>query len=242
MTQPGNSSSGSSGDLDVTLLRETAGRLSAAAPLYELLDEVVRFVTTVVKCDSCLIYLLEGNELVLRAFKNPHPEAVDRLALTGWVTHNREPVVIDERAYEDFRFTAFNELREDRFEAFLSIPVVSRGRLIGVINIQNRQPHRHTEREIIMIMTICSLVGADIERSRLEVENSILVNKLETRGAVDQAKVILQRGLKINEEAAYRTMQRESQQRRKSMKEIAEAIILSEELKQPRGRASCPQH
>ena len=167
------------------------------------------------------------------------PKLSIEMGLTGWVAQNREAVAIKERAYEDFRFKVFNELPEDRFEAFLSVPIVRGRRLIGVINIQNRHPHSYSDREIIMITTIGSLIGTDIERSRLEAKNSILVTKLETRKAVEHAKAILQRNLRINENTAYRTMQRESQKRRKSLREIAEAIVLSEEVKQPKKYKNC---
>jgi K+-sensing histidine kinase KdpD len=69
------------------------------------------------------------------------------------------------------------------------------------------------------------------EKSALENEKSALSDKLETRKVVDRAKGILQRDLKISEEDAYRTLQRESQQRRRSMREIAESIILNDDLK-----------
>jgi uroporphyrinogen-III synthase len=75
------------------------------------------------------------------------------------------------------------------------------------------------------------LVGAEVELARMEYEKSQLAAQLETRKVMERAKGILQRELKINEEEAYRTLQRESQQRRKSMKEIAESIILNDELK-----------
>jgi uroporphyrinogen-III synthase len=85
-----------------------------------------------------------------------------------------------------------------------------------------------------LIATIGLLVGAEIERARLENENSQLLGKLETRTFVERAKGILQRDLKMSEDEAYRIMQRESQQRRKSMREIAEAVIVSDELKTSR--------
>jgi uroporphyrinogen-III synthase len=65
----------------------------------------------------------------------------------------------------------------------------------------------------------------------LEGEKSELSDRLETRKVVERAKGIMQRAFKITEEEAYRRLQRESQDRRKSMKEIAESIILNEELK-----------
>jgi K+-sensing histidine kinase KdpD len=65
----------------------------------------------------------------------------------------------------------------------------------------------------------------------LESEKVVLSDRLETRKLIERAKGILQRELKISEEDAYRTMQRESQERRKSMKEISESIILNDDLK-----------
>jgi FixJ family two-component response regulator len=224
-------------DLGLGLLNKVASRMSAATPLQEVLAEVVEFVASVVECDSCFAYLLENDELVLRASKNPHPELVDRLKLklgqgiTGWVAEHREPVAVTRSAFEDPRFKLFNELPEDRFEAFLSVPIISGGRLVGVINVQDRAEHQYSPREIGLIATVGFLVGAEVERARLESENLELSNRLETRKVVERAKGILQRELKISEGDAYRMMQRQSQQRRKSMREISEAIILGDDLR-----------
>jgi AmiR/NasT family two-component response regulator len=104
-----------------------------------------------------------------------------------------------------------------------------------VINLQHRQPHHHSRREVQIISTMGFLVGAEIETARLEVENSQLSEALETRKVVDRAKGILQRDLSISEEEAYLTIQRQSRQRRKSKKEIAEAIVLGDELRRGKG-------
>jgi FixJ family two-component response regulator len=223
--------------VDIALLNKMANRLSAADPLHQVLDEVVEFVAAIVECDSCMIYVLENGELVLRASKNPHPELTGRLkmrvgeGITGWVAEHREPVIVAHSAREDPRFKLFNELPEDLFEAFLSAPLVSGGRLVGVINLQNRAPHQYSKHEVSLVATIGFLVGAEVERARLTSEKSELSDRLETRKLMERAKGILQRELKISEEDAYRTMQRESQQRRKSMKEISESIILNDDLK-----------
>ena len=145
---------------------------------------------------------------MLRASKTPHPDVVDRLTLrvgegiTGWVAEHRQPVAVGRHAFEDPRFQTFNELPEDRYEAFLSVPVLSRGKLVGVINVQHRQPHEHSRREIQLISTIGFLVGAEIEMARLEIENAQLSERLETRKVVDRAKGILQRDLGLTEEEA----------------------------------------
>ena len=224
-----------SGQSDIDLLHEIGSRIAAADPLHGVLERVVDFVSTLVQCDSCFVYVLEDEDLVLRASKTPHPDVVDRLTLrvgqgiTGWVAAHRTPVAVGSHAFDDPRFKTFNELPEDRYEAFLSVPVLSRGKLVGVINLQHRRPHDHTQREIQLISTIGFLVGAEIETARLEIENSQLSERLETRKVLDRAKGILQRDLGLTEEEAYLTIQRQSRQRRKTKKEIAEAIILADD-------------
>src|SRR5215813_2281442 len=227
----------SSNHSPVDFLHEIGSRMASADPLHEVLDQIVEFAANLVECDSCFIYILEEDELVLRASKNPHDEVVDRLKLhmgqgiTGWVAEHREPVAISQGAAKDPRFKFFNELPEDSFEAFLSVPILSRGRLVGVINLQHRQSHVYSKKQIQLISTIGFLVGAEIEMARLEGENLDLVERLETRKLVERAKGILQRDLGLNEEQAYLALQRQSRQKRKSMKDVAEAIVLSDDVK-----------
>jgi uroporphyrinogen-III synthase len=74
-------------------------------------------------------------------------------------------------------------------------------------------------------------VGAEIELARMEEVNSNLTDQLQTRKVVERAKGILQRELGLNEEQAYLALQQQSRQKRKAMKEIAEAIILSSDVR-----------
>jgi uroporphyrinogen-III synthase len=137
-----------------------------------------------------------------------------------------------ENAWADPRAKLFfNHPLEDRFESFLSIAMVSGGRLVGAINLIDRSGKAPDERAAAYIATLGQLAGAEIERARLSAENAQLAERLEARKIVERAKGILQRSLQMSEEDAYLTLQRESRQRRKSMKEVAEAIVLSEDLK-----------
>ncbi len=225
----------------IDALHEIGSSIAAADPLHAVLDRLVQFISTIVACDSCFVYVLEGEELVLRASKTPHSDVVDCLTLrvgegiTGWVAEHRQPVAVGRRAWEDPRFQTFNELPEDRYEAFLSVPVLSRGKLVGVINVQHRESHEHGRDEIQLISTLGFIVGAEIEMARLEDANVELTEQLETRKVVDRAKGILQRDLGLSEEAAHLAIQRQSRQRRKSKKEIAEAIVLADELRRANG-------
>jgi uroporphyrinogen-III synthase len=227
----------------IDFLHQVSSRIAAADPLHVVLGSIVEFVTTVIPCDSCFIYVLEQGKLVLRASKNPHADLVDHLGvqlgqgITGWVAENREPVAIASNASNDPRFMIFRSLPEDHFEAILCTPILRASKVVGVINLQHRFTYQHTENEVRLLSTLGFLVGAEIERARLETENVQLANRLESRKAVERAKGVLQRDLGMSEDEAYRTMQKESRQRRISMQDIAEAILLGDDLKKGRDAA-----
>jgi len=222
---------------EVDLLHDIASRITAADSLHDVLGRVLDFVSLIAKFDSCFVYVLEGNELVLRASHNSHSEVLDSVRLplgqgiTGWVAQHQRPVAVERNAFDDPRFQTFHQLPEDRFEAFLSVPILSRGKAVGVINVQQREPCIFSQREIRLIATAGFLVGAEIEMARLESANSQLSEQLNTRKTVERAKGILQRDLQLSEEKAYLTLQSQSRQRRKPMREVAEAIVLSDEIK-----------
>lgn len=222
---------------DIDLLHEIGSRMAAADPFHEVLQRVIEMVTAVVRCDSCFLYVLEKEKLVLRASKNPHEDVVDRLmvemgqGVTGWVAEHKQTVALPAQAWADPRFARFVNLPEDRFEAFLAVPILCRGKLVGAINMQHREPHHHSRREIKLVTMIGYLVGAEVELARMEYEKTQLTDQLETRKVMERAKGILQRELNLSEEAAYLMLQKQSRQKRKPLKEIAEAIILMDDLK-----------
>jgi uroporphyrinogen-III synthase len=221
----------------IDFLHEISSRIAAADSLHLVLDRIVAFISSVIPCDSCFIYVLESENLVMRASKNPHADLVDQVGIqigqgvTGWVAKHKQPVALASGASNDPRFKTFKNIPEDHFEAMLCTPIMCAGGVVGVINLQHRLSYKHTTHEVRLLSTLGYLVGAEIERARLETENSQLSNRLETRKAVDRAKSILQRDLSISEDDAYQMMHKESRQRRKSMREIADAILLSEELR-----------
>jgi uroporphyrinogen-III synthase len=225
---------------DLEVIHDIGSRIALAEPLHAVLARAVAIVADLVPCDSCFIYAFEEADLVLRASRTAHPDDVDRLKLrvgpggTGWVIEHREPVAVGAGASGDRRFQIFSELADDAFEAFLSVPILSRGRVVGVINLRHQEPYQHSTHEVQTVATVGFLVGAEIERARLEGENLQLVERLEERKVIDRAKGILQRDLGISEEEAYVAIQRQARQRRRSKKEIAEAIIIGDELRSVR--------
>jgi uroporphyrinogen-III synthase len=152
--------------------------------LREVLQGVVSLVVEFAQCDSCLVYLLDGEELVLCASNTPHPSTIGKVrlglaeGLTGWVARERRLLAISREAYKDPRFKSFSDLPEDSYEAFLSAPVIARNRVVGVINVQHRQPHQHTGSEMEVLTTVgeqigCVLVLARMSRAALEEANHV---------------------------------------------------------------------
>src|SRR6185312_9114460 len=87
--------------------------------------------------------------------------------LTGWVARERRLVAISREAYTDVRFKTFGELPEDSFEAFLSAPIIARNRVVGVINVQHRQPHQYTGGEMEVLTTVGEQIGCVLLLARL---------------------------------------------------------------------------
>ncbi len=224
--------------IELAFLHEIGERIASSDPLHLVLRRVVDFISDVVLCDSCFVYVVEDGDLILKASKNPHAEVVGRLKLrmgqgiTGWVAEHRKPVVIGRNAYQDPRFLSFTELPEDRYEAFLSVPVLCRERVVGVINVQHREHHAYSKRETQLIATIGFLVGTEIERAHFEAERVRFADLSEARKLVEQAVLVLQRDWSCDETEARGHIQRHSRLSGKSMKEIASAVLLYDELRE----------
>lgn len=202
----------------------------------ELLKEIVKITGKVTKGDSVLVYVLEPKEniLILRASKNPHPLLLRRMkmklgeGITGWVAKEKKPVVISQGAAKDQRFKYFRSLPEDKFEAFISVPIINRRGVVGVINVQHKKKHFHTKMEINLLSAIGKLVGGAVENALLIEESFALKEALELRKLIDRAKGILMYNKNISEEDAYSLLRKKSMDFRKSIKEIAEAIVISD--------------
>jgi len=152
--------------------------------LQEVLQGVVSLMVEFMACDSCLLYLIDNDQLVLCASNTPHPATIGKVrlrmneGLTGWVARERRLLAISREAYADSRFKTFRELPEDTFEAFLSAPVIARNRVVGVINVQHRLPHQHTGSEMELIATVgeqigCLLVLARMAPTAVEAANHV---------------------------------------------------------------------
>ena len=158
---------------ELRILHEVAQDISSNLELNELLKRIVEMVMNFITADSCLIYLYDkaNDELILTASDIPERKMLGRIKLkmgegvTGWVAKEKRPVALSREAYKDQRFKAFTALKEDKYEAFLSIPILSKDEIIGVMNIRNRQERHYPETQIDLLFTINRYLGSAIQNA-----------------------------------------------------------------------------
>ena len=163
------------------------------ASLQHVLQSIVALLVEYLQCDSCIIYLTDGSKLVLCASNTAPSSAIGKVrlsleeGLTGWVARNRRLVAISRDAFNDPRFKAFSELEADTYEAFLSAPVIARNRVVGVINVQHRQPHSYTGDEMELLTTVGEQVGCLLLLARLDreaLERTVSIEQILSGGVL----------------------------------------------------------
>ena len=200
--------------------------------LDQFLDKIIKLINKIIDVDSCFIYLYQNKKLTLFASKKPHQNLLGKITLkegegiTGWVAEHKKTVAIKEKAYLDPRFKFFKELPEDQYESFLSVPIIDKQGLVGVINLQNKKPKVFSKKEKQMVEFFASVIASGLRKVILQEKLGFLEEKLEQRKIIEKAKGILMKKENLTEEEAYKKMQKEAMKKRKRLKEIAEAVIL----------------
>ncbi|MEO7651710.1 MAG: GAF domain-containing protein [Bryobacteraceae bacterium] len=163
--------------------------------LENMLQELVTLTVQVTTCDACLVYLVDhaSGEIVLSASQIPHDEEIGNVRLkigegiTGWVALHQSVVALASNASADKRFKTIQALPEDTYEAFLSVPLMTSGELVGVINVHHRNKHGHTPDEVALLTFTAEQMGGAIAKSRLAQQSLKALKRMETLAAVAQA-------------------------------------------------------
>ncbi|HEV2419713.1 MAG TPA: GAF domain-containing protein [Terriglobia bacterium] len=239
----------------VELLHRMSGVISSDLTLEEMLEDLIGLVVEITNCDACMVYLPDHStgEIVLRASQLPHSAEIGAIrmkkgeGITGWVAEHNSVVAISSHASEDRRFKRFPALVEDTYEAFLSVPLLSGGEVIGVINVHHREPRIHGPEEISLLTFLGQQMGVAIatfrlieENTRLQEETQEMKRQLETRKLVERAKGILQEKHNLTEREAYQRLRDESRRLRRPMRDLAEAVMMAEDLAQKTARGASP--
>lgn len=207
-----------------------------------LLEDVLRLIVMVMAevMDSkiCSLLLVDDKkkELVVRATQsmsadyNQKPNLKIGEGISGRVVEEKKPIsVLDVK--RDPRYKNTDIAIKEGLCSLLSVPLEVRGNIIGVLNCYTHAIHNFTETEIAIVSTVAAEAAMVIDQQGLLARSRSIQEELETRKLVERAKDMLSRDANISGEEAYRRMQKQSMNARKSMREIAEAVILSKSIK-----------
>jgi signal transduction histidine kinase len=209
---------------DTSIFHRVSRLVNSELSLDEILGQILGLTAQVSDCDACLVYLMEfaSGEFVLYASQVPRYRDLGKVRLkfgegvTGWVAEHQQPVALSSQASTDPRFRSVPALIEDTYEALLSVPLVHKGKSIGVVNVHHREAHAHTAEEIASISFMGEQMGGAIAKSLLEEENARLA---ERDRKLEQDHILLEA------EVARRTAElKATNEQLRSAKERAEEV------------------
>lgn len=220
---------------------EALSKISRAITSDLYLEDILKLIVTVTAevmgSKICSLMLLDKNEkeLVIRATqsvsegynKKPHIKLGEGVA--GMVAKENRPIsVLDVK--EDKRYINREIAKKEGLCSLLCVPLSVKGKVIGVLNSYTSEPHKFNATETAVLTTVANQAAMTIENTELLVRTKVIQEELETRKAVERAKGILMRDKGLTEEEAFRRIQKYSMNSRKSMREVAEAIIMTHDI------------
>ncbi len=223
-------------------------KLEAVARIGELItsdlyfEDILRLIVTmtaqVMHSNLCSLMLfdekkkileLKATQSVSEAYAKKPPLRLGE-GVAGIAALEKKAIIVKD-VQEDPRYVNKDIAIREGLRSLVSIPLVVRGKVIGVLNLYTPEPRDFTSEEIQLLTAIASQAAIVIENQRLLLESQAVKEELETRKKIERAKGILMQEFGISEEEAYRRIQKYSMNTQKSMKEIAEALILAWEMK-----------
>ena len=218
----------------INLIYRIAGHLADGDTLDEELATVVEFAISVTHASECCTFVREGSVLVPWVWKHVERGSANRVPITvdegfaAALLRHRTPIA--DVPFSGFR--AFRDWPNDPGVSFVAIPLLWRSFLLGAIVLEHWRPRAYKENELRLLSSVGYILGAELRMLQLQKRNSELVLELETRKLVERGKGILQRDLGITAQEAFETLQRQSEEKKRSLKDIAQAVILNSEVRQ----------
>jgi len=219
---------------------EALAKISEAVTSDKYLDDILKLIVTVtaevMHSKICSLMLLnDKKELVVKATQsvsesyNKKSNIKLGIGIAGLVAKNGSPVTSDD-VREDTQYINREIAKGESLCSLLSVPLTVKGRVIGVLNSYTSKPHKFSSNEITILNSVANQAAIVIENFRLVVETKVVKEELESRKIIEKAKGVLMKRRQLDEDMAYRLMRKYSMDNRKSIKEVANAIILNDEM------------
>lgn len=227
-------------DRYIKAITEISKAITSDRYLEDILKLIVMVTAKVTGVDICSLWLVEegekGKRVRLKASQAIDPDYVkDRVldmneGVVGFVVSKNKPLIIADVLKEP-RFKEKEMAKKLGLVSMLSVPMhVKEDKVIGVLNCFTTKPHNFSEIELNLTTTVANQAAVAIFNTELMVKTKVIQEELEVRKLVERAKDVLMSQRKMGGEQAYRWIQKRSMDLRKSMRQISEAILLSNEL------------
>jgi GAF domain-containing protein len=222
----------------IEALSKVANLITSGLYLEELLRLIVSVTAQIMNSKICSLMLLDpvNKELVIKATQsiseayNKKPNVKLGEGIAGRVAMDNKPIcVLDVK--EDERYLNQDIAKKEGLCSLASVPLAVKGRVIGVLNCYTSKKHKFAKSELDILTAVANQVAVAIENAELDLRAKSAEEALLTRKLIERAKDILSCEAKILPSEAYRLIQKQSMDMRKSMREIAEAIILARDVK-----------
>ena len=221
----------------IKALSEIGKAISSDLYIEDILRLIVTVTANVMDSKICSLWLLDERKktLSLKVTQSMSEEYLQERVLrlgegvVGWVGQQKKPVRIY-HVLEEPRYKEKDLARKEGLHSMLSVPMMVRGKVIGVINCYTSYPHHFTDTQEAVLTTVANQAAICIENTELMVKTKVIQEELETRKLVERAKGILMRASDMDEEKAFRRIRKKSMDTRRSMRDVAEAIILAHEI------------
>jgi len=204
--------------------------------LEDILRLIVMVTAEVMNSSVCSLWLLDEKESVmrLRATQSIDSEYLkDRVlrageGVVGKVVAENRPYIVSNVLMDPY-YKEKELARRMGLVSMLSVPMRVKERVIGVINCYTSHPHAFSDLQLNVLTTVANQAAVAIEKTELMVQTKVIQEELERRKIIERAKDLLMKRLHLQGEEAYRWLQKRSMNTRKSMREVAEAVILTME-------------
>lgn len=227
-------------DRYIKALMDISRAITSDLFLEDLLKLIVMVTAKVMTVDICSLWLIDENQtppvIKLEATQAIEPEYVKDRALSlnegvvGYVATHKKPHVI-KHVLKSKRFKEKEMARKLGLVSMVGVPLqLKNEKVIGVLNCFTSRPHDFSETEINLLVTVANQAAVAILNTELMVQKKIIQEELETRKHIERAKEIIMSRRNLSGDRAYRWLQKRSMDSRKSMRQVAEAIVLSEDL------------
>jgi len=224
----------------IKALMEISRAITSEHYLEDLLKLIVMVTAKVTNVEICSLWLIDEDQkkktIRLKATQAiDHDYVKDRTlnmdeGVVGFVATSKEPLIVEDVLKEP-RFKEKEMARKLNLVSMLSVPLQVRDeKVIGVLNCFTSTLHVFSETEVNVIRTVANQAAVAILNTELMVKTKVIQEELKTRKIVDRAKEVIMRRRNMEVDEAFRWIQKRSMDSRKSIREVAEAILLSEEL------------